>query len=100
VSTRLAHGSFARFPALVIAGPVPATPINGARPCHLIGVAGTSLDKPGHDLRRMGYTTSRNCDTASASTSQPNTMSASEVFSVMSWLMPPIEGMNIIVAGM
>ena len=27
---------------LVIAGLVPATPINGARPCHTIGVAGTS----------------------------------------------------------
>ena len=57
-------------------------------------------DAPQDEVTGLGYTSPRNCDTASASTSQPNTMSASDVFSVMSWLMPPIEGMNIIAAGM
>jgi len=39
---------------VVIAGLGPATPINGARPCHLIGVAGTSPAMTRENERRGG----------------------------------------------
>jgi hypothetical protein len=39
----------ATTPSDVIAGLVPATPLRKARLCHMIGVAGTSQVKPGHD---------------------------------------------------
>jgi hypothetical protein len=38
----------------VMAGLVPATPLNKARPCHMIGVAGTS---PAMTLKGGGHVT-------------------------------------------
>jgi hypothetical protein len=40
--------------SMVMAGLVPATPLTKARPCHMIGVAGTSPA-----MTKMGFTSSK-----------------------------------------